>query len=90
MNESRKAGALSANNTGAGNMSEELLTVTELADHLKVPVSWIYQHTRSRAHDRLPYLKIGKYLRFEWNAVRSWLDRQRADPNVSSKTSHAR
>lgn len=58
-------------------MSEELLTVRELADRLKVPASWIYQRTRCRGRDRLPHIKIGKYLRFEELAVEAWLGRHR-------------
>ena len=54
-------------------MNEELLTVGELADRLRVNASWIYQRTRGRGRDRLPHLKIGKYLRFEEQAVQSWL-----------------
>ncbi len=60
-------------------MNEELLTVGELANLLKVPASWIYQRTRCRKPDRLPHLKIGKYLRFEEKAVQSWLGRQRRE-----------
>ncbi len=44
--------------------SEELLTVHEVADLLRVPVSWVYDHTRSDYRDRLPCVKVGKYLRF--------------------------
>ena len=58
-------------------MSEEFLTVEELADRLKVPASWIYQRTRCPEGDRLPHIKIGKYLRFEERAVQFWLDRHR-------------
>jgi len=58
-------------------LSEELLTVRELADRLKVPASWIYQRTRCLGRDRLPHIKIGKYLRFEEKAVQSWLGRHR-------------
>ena len=60
-------------------MNNELLTVEELADRLKVPASWIYRQTRSRGRNRLPHLKIGKYLRFEETAVQSWLARHRRE-----------
>ncbi len=60
-------------------MSEELLTVGELAALLKVPPTWIYQRIRARASDRLPHLKIGKYLRFELSAVQAWLERHRRE-----------
>ena len=58
-------------------MDDELLTVAELAQWLKVPPSWIYERTRRRGSDRLPFLKLGKYLRFEETAVKVYLERQR-------------
>jgi excisionase family DNA binding protein len=57
----------------------ELLTVQEVAALLKVNKHWVYEHTRTRtaaATDRLPHIKIGKYVRFDPNAVRTFLDRQ--------------
>jgi len=54
-----------------------LLTVQEVAEILKVPVSWVYERTRRRGATKLPHLKLGKYLRFEEQAVREFLDRQR-------------
>ena len=55
----------------------ELLTVDELAAVLKVSPSWVYEHTRTRKRAaRLPYIKIGKYIRFDPHAVRAFLDRQ--------------
>ena len=56
---------------------DELLTVAELAQWLKVPPSWIYERTRRRGEERLPYIKLGRYLRFEAAAVKVYLDRQR-------------
>ena len=55
----------------------ELLTVDELAAVLKVSPSWVYEHTRTRRRAaRLPYIKIGKYIRFDPQAVRAFLARQ--------------
>ena len=56
---------------------DELLTVEELAQWLKVPPSWIYERTRRRGEGRLPCIKLGKYLRFEEAHVRAYLERQR-------------
>lgn len=57
-----------------------LLTPTELAKKLNVPVSWIREKTRRRARlrdaDPLPVVKLGKYSRFEWGKVAAWLQRQ--------------
>ncbi len=60
-------------------MSElnRLLTVGEVAELLRVPRSWVYERTRKRGLERLPHLKLGKYLRFEKGAVREFLEQQR-------------
>jgi excisionase family DNA binding protein len=55
----------------------ELLTVDDVAALLKVPKSWVYERTRRRGKDRLPFLKLGKYVRFEAQAVRGFLAAQR-------------
>ena len=57
----------------------ELLTVDEVAALLKVSRSWVYEHSRSKQTarpDRLPHIKIGKYVRFEPRAVRAFLQRK--------------
>ncbi len=43
---------------------EHLLTPEEAAEILRVKLSWLYQHTRRRTQDRIPFVKIGRYLRF--------------------------
>jgi excisionase family DNA binding protein len=58
---------------------DELLTVDEVAALLKVSRSWVYEHTRARGTprgERLPYIKIGKYVRFEASALRAFLDKK--------------
>jgi excisionase family DNA binding protein len=57
----------------------ELLTVQEIARLLKVPVSWVYGHTRKRSIDRLPGYRLGKYWRFRADEVMAWVQRQRRD-----------
>jgi excisionase family DNA binding protein len=52
---------------------QDLMTVTETARVLNVPVSWVYERTRRRGADRIPHIKLGKYLRFEIAAVRNWV-----------------
>lgn len=58
---------------------EELLTVADVAKILNVPVSWVYGRTRKRGLDRLPYLKLGKYLRFQLQEILQWLDRKKGN-----------
>jgi len=56
---------------------DSLLTVAEVAQLLRVPVSWVYERTRRRGTERLPHLKLGKYLRFSQPEVLGWLARMR-------------
>ena len=56
----------------------ELLTVEDVATLLKVSKQWVYERTRSRGtpqSQRLPHLKVGKYLRFEACTVRAFLEK---------------
>ena len=57
----------------------ELLTVEEVAALLRVNKSWVYEHTRGRevaTTDRLPHIRIGKYLRFDAQAIRAFVLRK--------------
>ena len=58
--------------------SGALLTVQETADLLKVSVSWVYEHVRPDAEDRLPVVKLGKYLRFDRRDLHAFIDAKRA------------
>lgn len=63
----------------SGDELQGLLTVDDVAALLKVSRSWVYEHTRSRGtprSERLPHLKVGKYVRFEARAVRAFLDKK--------------
>ena len=54
----------------------DLLTVEEVATMLKVSKGWVYEHTRSRGaprSERLPHVKIGKYVRFHPALIREFL-----------------
>ena len=55
----------------------DILTPQELAERLKVPVSWVFEQTRERAKVRnktpLPCIRLGKYLRFSWVQVCEWM-----------------
>jgi len=55
------------NNPDFQQQLDELLTVDEVASLLKVPKS------RKRPGDRLPHVKLGKYLRFFECEVREFL-----------------
>ncbi len=55
-----------------------LLTVQDVAELLKLPVSWVYGRTRTRSADRIPGFRLGKYWRFREADILVWLERQRA------------
>jgi len=53
--------------------------VDEVAALLKVSRSWVYEHSRSKGmpqSERLPHIKVGKYVRFDPCAVRAFLQRK--------------
>ena len=56
--------------------SATLLTIKEMADRLRVPVSFLYARTRQQGEDSIPCLRVGKYLRFTEAEVLDWLKRQ--------------
>ena len=55
-------------------MTEQLLTVKELAERLKIPVSWVYGKTRKKGGDAIPNIRVGKYSRFRLEEVLDWLE----------------
>lgn len=56
--------------------ASHLLTVSEVAQLLQVPVSWVYARTRHRTKARLPGYRLGKYWRFDRAEVLAWVARQ--------------
>jgi excisionase family DNA binding protein len=61
-----------------------LLTVRDVAELLRVPVSWVYERTRKRGQERIPGFRLGKYWRFREADVLAWIERQRVgvSPNA--------
>jgi integrase len=51
----------------------ELMDISALSRFLGVHTSWIYEHTRPTAQNMIPHFKVGKYLRFDPEAVKAWL-----------------
>ena len=58
---------------------DALLTVQDTARFLKVSVTWVYEHVRPDAEDRLPFVKLGKYLRFDRRDLRAYVDAKRSE-----------
>jgi len=57
---------------GAMDSENRLLSVTELADYLAVPVATLYAW-RYRGEGP-PALRVGRYLRYRWSDVQRWLE----------------
>ena len=57
-------------------MNQNLLTVDELAESLRVAKSWVYSKSRETGPDAMPKIKVGKYCRFVLNDVLDWLKSQ--------------
>ena len=66
------------NRAGTAEYLLDLMTVDEIASALRVSPSWVYERVRRRGKDKMPHLKVGKYLRFRVNEVRTWVDRGEA------------
>ena len=56
-------------------MTDRLLEAHEIAELLAVPLSWVRAETRA---GRIPHLELGRYKRYDRNAVLAWLETQRA------------
>ena len=56
-------------------MSDRLLTADQVAERLSVPTTWVRTETRA---GRMPHLSLGRYKRYDWDAVVAWLETQRA------------
>ncbi len=54
----------------------ELFTLEEMAERLKVKKSWLYSRTRQTGPGTIPRIKVGKYIRFDYQAVMDWLREQ--------------
>lgn len=51
-----------------------LLTIEQVSDLLKVKPSWLRWHVFKR---NIPYVKVGRHIRFEPNEIQKWIDERR-------------
>jgi len=58
-------------------MSKNLLTLQELSEYLHIKESTIYQWTHLR---KIPYIKLGRFLRFDEEQVTAWLNENNINP----------
>ncbi len=55
-------------------MDQNLLTIGQMAEKLKVNKSWLYSRTREIGPGAIPRIKVGKYLRFRFDDVMNWIE----------------
>ena len=60
---------------------DQVLTIEELSDYLKVPVSTLYKLAREGS---VPAVKVGKHWRFHKDAIDRWMSRR--DGSQSKRT----
>lgn len=71
------AAPLHAATVGSTGCEFRFLTVSQVAQLLQVPITWIYARTRQRTLNRLPGYRLGKYWRFRQEEVLTWVESQR-------------
>jgi excisionase family DNA binding protein len=53
---------------------DRLLSVTELAEYLGVPVTTLYQWRYRR--EGPPGFRVGRHVRYRWSDVQEWIEAQ--------------
>ena len=49
---------------------DQLLTADDVAELMRVTRAWVYAETR---RDRLPHLRLGRYVRYRRAAIETWM-----------------
>ena len=65
----------------------DYLTIDELCDKLKLKKSYVYELTFAK---KIPHIKIGRHLRFNWEEVEKWLEESTIDPNMNLEAQNER
>ncbi len=54
----------------------EIIDAVELSKRWSLPLSWVREYTRSRTKDTIPHLRLGHYVRFQWDSpeLNEWLE----------------
>lgn len=65
------------NTASIDDQKRTLWTPEVLAGFLGVPVGWVYKRTRKNGPDKIPHIKLGKYVRFnpESKLFQQWLEK---------------
>jgi excisionase family DNA binding protein len=69
--------ALARESLTVANGMSRLLRVEEVASLLNVPRKWVYRRVGLKPPHGIPYVKVGKYLRFRESDLRDYVERLR-------------
>jgi excisionase family DNA binding protein len=58
-------------------MTGRLLNAQEAGDLLNVPATWVLGEAR---RDRIPHVRLGRYVRFDRDALLAWAERRQRGP----------
>jgi hypothetical protein len=77
-------------NTSIDDQKRMLWTPEALAGFLGVPVGWVYKRTRKNGPDKIPHIKLGKYVRFnpESKLFQQWLEKHSVEGEIASDDPH--
>lgn len=67
-------------------MTSRLLTGAQAADLLGVPKTWVLAEARA---DRIPHVRLGRYVRFEPAQLEAWWEARRRGPQLDSRAEAA-
>jgi predicted DNA-binding transcriptional regulator AlpA len=56
-----------------GSPAEYLIDTPELCRRLSVGRGWLYHRLREKGPDRIPHIRCGKFIRWRWEDILSWL-----------------
>lgn len=62
-------------------MTGALLTAEQAAALLSVPRTWVLAEARA---DRIPHVRLGRYVRFEADALEQWWAQRRRGPQTAA------
>jgi excisionase family DNA binding protein len=69
--------------TSSERASVRLLEVEDIADILGMTTDWVYREVRA---DRLPHIRLGRYVRFRRESIEAWLAASERGAKVSAGT----
>jgi excisionase family DNA binding protein len=64
-----------------------LLDAKDAAKLLNVPASWVLAEARA---DRIPHVRLGRYVRFDADDLREWAKERRRGPRVTPRPRRGR